>query len=161
MKPGQHWFCTVYALLLLSAACGELEKPCSPTRGFVTRVIDGDTIELRGGERVRYLLVDTPELSSQQCYAQEAKQFNTTEVLGHNVRLEYPGGECRGYFGRLLPYVYAHGLFINREVVARGLGRVSPSIHPEVNVSDKLTFEFLELQKHAQSSGLGLWGACR
>jgi micrococcal nuclease len=43
----------------------------------VINEVDGDTIDLDTGERVRYVMVDTPELSSDDCYSLEAKEFNS------------------------------------------------------------------------------------
>ena len=50
----------VGALAVLAAGCGG-DSPCGATEATVTRVVDGDTIELDDGRKIRYLLVDTPE----------------------------------------------------------------------------------------------------
>ena len=64
---------------------------------LVRDVIDGDTIELAGGKRVRYLGIDTPETTRRvgdqwlyypEPYAQEAKDLNRSLVLNQMVRLE-------------------------------------------------------------------------
>ena len=52
---------TVVTLTALSA-CNPPSSTCGPRSAVVVRAIDGDTVELDSGERVRYLLVDTPEL---------------------------------------------------------------------------------------------------
>jgi endonuclease YncB( thermonuclease family) len=62
------------------------------TKGvFVARVIDGDTIEIEGGQKVRYIGVDTPETvdprTSVQCYGKEAAAKNKKLVEGKKVRL--------------------------------------------------------------------------
>lgn len=58
----------------------------------VTRVVDGDTIEIEGGERVRYLGIDTPETvdprKTVQCFGVEASKKNKELVEGKTVRLE-------------------------------------------------------------------------
>ena len=62
----------------LVAGCQLSEDRCGPAKGVVARVVDGDTIELESGERIRYLMVDTPEtFGGEECYGAEAKQFNT------------------------------------------------------------------------------------
>ena len=61
-----------YTLLLvavaMSAGCDESTPACDTSCGAcaatVARVIDGDTIELADGTRIRYIGVDTPELGS-------------------------------------------------------------------------------------------------
>ena len=52
---------------------------------MVTRVIDGDTIEIRGGDRVRYIGIDTPEIG--EPYYSEATAKNKELVNGKEVRL--------------------------------------------------------------------------
>ena len=58
----------------------------------VVRVVDGDTIELEGGERLRYIGIDTPETvdprKEVQCFGKEASAKNKELVEGQAVRLE-------------------------------------------------------------------------
>jgi len=68
----------------------------------VTRVIDGDTIELHNGEVVRLLGVDTPE-RGENGY-EEATAY-TTQLLNRQVVLTYDK-DRRGYYGRLLAYIW-------------------------------------------------------
>ncbi|MBI3335237.1 MAG: thermonuclease family protein [Candidatus Portnoybacteria bacterium] len=76
----------------------------------VARVIDGDTIELENGQRVRYIGIDTPETSDPrkpiQCFGIEAAKKNQELVEGKMVRLEKDVSE-RDRYARLLRYVYA------------------------------------------------------
>ncbi|MBM3678489.1 MAG: thermonuclease family protein, partial [Actinobacteria bacterium] len=74
----------------------------------VSRVIDGDTIELRNGQRVRLVQIDTPEVySGYECYGQAASA--TAKRLlppGTRVRLVLePASDPVDRFGRLLRYV--------------------------------------------------------
>ncbi len=59
----------------------------------VTRVIDGDTIIVDGGERVRLIGVDTPETVHPQKpverFGREASDFTKRMAEGQRVRLEY------------------------------------------------------------------------
>lgn len=75
----------------------------------VVRVIDGDTIEIEGGDRVRYIGIDTPETVDPrkpvQCYGQEASNKNKELVEGKTVELEKDVSETDKY-GRLLRYVW-------------------------------------------------------
>jgi len=74
---------------------------------LVIRVIDGDTVELSTGERVRYIGIDTPEIG--KCYYVESSAKNAEFVDGQIVRLEKDVSETDIY-GRLLRYVYVNGL---------------------------------------------------
>ncbi len=83
----------------------------------VERVIDGDTIVVSGGERVRYIGIDAPEVGEPFYY--EAKQFNEQMVVGKCVKLEKDVSD-RDDYGRLLRYVYVDGIFVNGEMVRNG-----------------------------------------
>ena len=73
--------------LLAATGCGTPESECGPSEGVVERVIDGDTIELVGGVKIRYLMVNTPETTGgkNECYGDNAVTFNTDLVLGKTV----------------------------------------------------------------------------
>lgn len=92
--------------------------PCT-----VARIVDGDTFTCEGGSRVRLLLVDAAEIG-QGPYADSA--LTLVEALmppGTRVRLDFDI-ELFDRFDRVLAYVYADSLFVNREIVRRGMGRV-------------------------------------
>lgn len=87
----------------------------------VTRVIDGDTIEveLHGEiERVRLLCIDTPE-RGEPGYAEAAEYLNA--LVANGVRLEKdPEHGHRDNFGRLLRYVWVGETLVNVEMVRAG-----------------------------------------
>ena len=122
---------------------------------LVTRVIDGDTIELANGEKVRYIGVDTPELHHPQkeveYYAQEAYEANRRLVEGKRVRLELDVEE-RDRYGRILAYVYVDDLMVNEWLVANGYARVA-TFPPNVKYAER----FLQLEREAHQAKVGLW----
>lgn len=124
----------------------------------VVRVVDGDTIELEGGEKVRYIGIDTPETVDPrkpvQCFGLEASAENKKLVEGQLVRLEKDISE-RDKYGRLLHYVWVGDTFVNLKLVADGFARVS-TYPPDVAHQA----EFLAAEKTAQESNLGLWNSC-
>src|SRR5687767_6587423 len=67
----------------------------------VVRVIDGDTIELENGQKVRYIGIDTPETKKPrtpvQCFGQEAYQKNKELIEGREVLLEKDVSETDRY----------------------------------------------------------------
>jgi len=131
---------------------------CGPTQATVAAVIDGDTIELDSGERVRYLLVDTPEITGgkDECYGAEAHAFNRDTVGGKEITLTYDELECEDRYGRLLAFISVGDRDINALLVERGFARVlyiAPS-----GEDRKAEYEALELQ--AQMGNAGQWGAC-
>jgi micrococcal nuclease len=124
-------------------------------------VVDGDTILLTSGERVRFIGVDTPESvkpgTPVQCYARRASAFTHRLLDGAAVRLVY-GAERRDRYGRLLAYVYRarDGLFVNAALVRDGYARTL-----EIAPNTAHAAEFAALASAAKHAGKGLWGACR
>lgn len=91
------------------------------TGSFVTRVVDGDTIVIEGGERVRLLYIDTPE-RGKPCYAEATRRMS--ELIGAgNITLER-SGENKDVYGRLLRYVYANNTMVNIVLVREGLAHL-------------------------------------
>lgn len=95
----------------------------------VRRVIDGDTIELDNGERVRYIGVDTPELNDagaedDECLAWTARLRNERLLANGRVFLYRDDSVDRDKYNRLLRYVYVEQNFINKTLVAEGMGRM-------------------------------------
>src|SRR4030043_2185331 len=86
----------------------------------VTKVIDGDTIELEGGQRVRFIGINTPETvdpnKSVECFGKEASGETKVLLDGQQVRLEKDISETDKY-GRLLRYVWLGDSFINELLV--------------------------------------------
>ncbi len=125
------------------------------------RVVDGDTIVLVGGERVRYIGIDTPETvhpsKPVEAYGKEASELNRELVEGKSVRIEFDVRE-RDRYGRLLGYVYVsdEGLgeetFVNAELVRRGLAHAS-TFPPDVKHAEL----FVRLEREARDAGRGLW----
>lgn len=118
----------------------------------VTRVIDGDTIEVNidgNVYRVRYIGIDTPEMGEPGY--DEATQANYDLVYGRIVDLEKDISETDRY-GRLLRYVWAGNEMINAKLVIMGYAQVT-TYPPDVKYQDEL----LTLQEQACAAGLGLW----
>ena len=130
---------------------------CGPTRAVVERVIDGDTVELEDGTRVRYLMIDTPESTNgkDDCFGAEATDLNRMLVEGKEVTLRYDV-ECTDRFYRLLAYIEVSGREINSLMVERGAACV---LHIPPNGEDRAD-EFAALEAQARASMVGVWGAC-
>ena len=122
---------------------------------LVTRVIDGDTIEIQGGKRVRYIGIDTPESTSvQECFGTEATNRNRQLVEGKVVTLEKDVSETDRY-DRLLRYVYVGGVMVNETLVREGFAQAS-TYPPDVKYQDV----FLTAQRQAREANRGFWGGC-
>ena len=153
MAGGSGRIAATIALLVVLGACNPEQGPSS---AVVDRVIDGDTIELDSGERVRYLMVDTPENTSEvECYGPEAATYNASLVEGQEVELRYDV-ERTDRYDRLLAYVSVQGREVNTLLVERGYACV---LHIPPNGNDRED-EFESLEATARAENRGLWGAC-
>ncbi len=134
------------------------ERAASVSAIKVSRVIDGDTIELIDGRRVRYIGIDTPEMADPRknvgCFVKEAAEENKRLVEGKTVRLEKDISEMDKY-GRLLWYVYIDDVFINDYLLRQGFARID-TIPPDVAHRE----QFLEAEREARGQGRGLWDKC-
>lgn len=124
----------------------------------VSRVVDGDTIELSSGQKVRYIGVDTPEVVDPrkpvQCFGVEASNKNKELVLGKTVRLEKDISETDKY-GRLLRYIWVGETLVNDYLVRQGYAHAS-SYPPDVKYQEQLT----QAEAEARISNRGLWSSC-
>ena len=132
-------------LTLLAAGCGKADEHTA----LVTHVIDGDTIEVEGGYRVRYVGIDTPERG--EPYYWEALQANRNLVEGKKIRME-KDVEDKDKYGRLLRYVWIDNTMVNAELVKLGYA-YSYSYPPNV----KYQTYFLQMEKEAREHERGLW----
>jgi len=124
----------------------------------VAFVIDGDTIELENGERLRYIGIDTPEGTNPdqtpECYAKEATEENKKLVEGKEVIIEKDVNE-RDIYGRLLGYVYVDNIMVNTELVRLGAAFATP--YPPDTKHQEL---IKSAEEKAISKNLGLWNTC-
>ena len=118
----------------------------------VARVVDGDTIVLSGGRRVRYIGIDTPEVGARrEHYGPEAGDFNASLVQGQTVHLEKDVSEV-DRFGRLLRFVYADGILVNAELVREGYARAR-TYRPDTRYAEC----FAALEREASEARRGMW----
>jgi len=90
--------------------------------GQVTRVIDGDTIEVSGIGRIRLVGVNTPERD--ELGFDEATDFVRAETSSKNVKVDVDDCEPTDDYGRVLAVVYVDSLNVNAELLRLGLADV-------------------------------------
>lgn len=180
-KPSRNWLAAAGASLVLVLVFGGLSNVVSGQSGLtlsgeqarasnhveqvdhdatatVTRVVDGDTIDIspsvEGRSRVRLIGMDTPEVSfGTQPYGPEASDFAKQELEGEEVGLELDIQKVDPY-GRLLAYVYlSDGEMFNETLLEEGFAQVA-TFPPNVKYVDR----FLEAQREARKANRGLWG---
>ena len=148
------------------------EPRCATERiAYVACVRDGDTIELEscGGEAVRMLGVDAPEIAHSdaevdQCYGPESRAWTTDRLLDRYVRLSFDA-TCQDTYGRTLAYVYLldegdtagedPGTFINSAIIRSGYARVYEDFD---NIL--LAEQLYTAQTAAEQANVGIWATC-
>ena len=116
---------------------------------WVQRVIDGDTVVLANGDRVRYIGMDTPERGER--LFDEATEYNRRLVEGQRVGLLKDQSEA-DRFGRLLRYVLAGDILVNAELVREGMAEAK-RYEPDVKFADC----FDALMQEARDAKRGMW----
>jgi micrococcal nuclease len=145
-----------------AASPSSTDSPPTGTLATVERVVDGDTVVVRLDGRsvkVRLVGVDAPESVDPrkpiERFARESAAFLRGLVEGKTVRLAYePAGARIDRYGRTLAYLYVEpgGLFVNREIIAKGFGHAYTT-YPFAHMED-----FRAAERSAREKGLGLWG---
>ena len=152
--------------------------------GTVVRVVDGDTIIVRGPggrtEDVRLIGIDTPETVDPRrpvgCFGPEASAFAKHLLTGRRVILRYDH-ETKDRYGRFLAYVWlTHPTeFVNGRLVELGYARAYPfppntPARPlagspgaggaRATIRPAHEALFAALERRAALGGRGLWVAC-
>lgn len=148
---------SVFFLLLLISLF--LEKtysaqfPYKPVK--VSYVIDGDTVILASGEKIRYIGIDAPEIDGRgivEPFGQSAKALNKDLIGKKMVTLEFDT-ERYDRYGRILAYLFLpDGRFVNGELVRQGMAKTL-TIPPNTKYSAYLHY----LEKQAKRERLGIW----
>lgn len=142
-------------------AGGDPTTPASPEpageRAVVDWVADGDTVTVAGGERVRLVQIDAPELRS-DCYGRAAlRALVDLAPRGTRVTLQRdPALDASDDHGRLLRYVFVGGRNVNVELVRNGAA--SPYFFR--NERGRYADDLLDAVEDARRARRGYWGAC-
>ena len=93
--------------------------------GNVTKVIDGDTLDIETKDRIRLAIIDTPERG--QLGYEEAKQWTTDHCLGKNAIVDVDDAQPLTY-GRIVGLVYCgdDAYFANLGLLQQHLAVVIP-----------------------------------
>ena len=117
-------------------------------RVLVSRVIDGDTVELSDKRKVRYIGINSPEMTDKRaevlCFAKMAKAKNEKMVLNKTIELEKDVSD-KDKYGRLLRYVWIDGEMVNLNLIKNGFAKIA-TYPPDVKYKDL----FLEADKTAK-----------
>lgn len=135
------WLGLACLLLVSSSLCA------AQLSGYVSRVIDGDTIEVLKNNtpvRVRLANIDAPE--KKQAYGRWSTNQLKTLVAGNHVKVTYQNTDL---YGRVLGMVETKFINVNRTMVIYGAAWVYDKYNTDKSLPD--------LQKEAQEQKRGLW----
>jgi len=150
----------VVLFVLVAFALGAfvlVTRGSSSSNAVVARVIDGDTIELVGGQRVRLVQIDTPE-KRDECYGDAASAL-TRRLLpaGTKVRIEQdPDLDQVDRYQRKLAYVWKGDEDVNVTLVREGAAGVWFYGGKQGRHAKAL----LRATEQARSERRGLWASC-
>jgi micrococcal nuclease len=172
MTKGELRRIATLVLALLAASCGAgttsdstptvAEAEAETSDAVVARVVDGDTIVLADGRRVRLVGIDTPESVDPrrpvECLGEEAAAHTRSLLPAGTAVLLELDVEPEDRFGRTLAYVRRadDGLFVNVAIARDGFAQ-QLTIPPNVRYVDEIGAAVAE----ARDARRGLWGdAC-
>lgn len=128
----------------------------------VQRVVDGDTLLLANGARVRLQGIDTPETVAEdrpvEAWGPEASQFTKEFIArsGGHVRLTF-SLERRDRFDRYLAFAWNGDQMLNEELIRAGLARA----RLDFRYSATMKRRFAAAQEEARRAGRGIWSKPR
>ena len=124
----------------------------------VFRIIDGDTIQMKGDEKVRLIQIDTPELSNNECYALNAK-IELSKILNGPGKVQLisdPNLDGIDRYGRSLRYLFFNGINVNLKMVE--IGAAAPYFYrSEQGLYSK---KLMDAAEKAKKNKLGFWKQC-
>lgn len=155
----RRWFavaCAAFCVWLgAAAAAADLTQGAA---GVVVEVVDGDTLVLDDGTRVRLVGIMAPKLPlgrpgfRTEPLAAQAKAALAELTLGRRLTLSY-GGRRLDRYGRALAHLHDEsGTWIQGEMLRRGLARVYTFADNRAQIT-----EMLEAEAEARAGPRGVW----
>ena len=122
------------------------------TKATVTRIIDGDNLELDNGKSIRLYGINCPE--KKQKFSKEAIDLSTQLALNKQISIDYQPNYSTDRWGRILGYVFIDDTFLNEQLVRQGYCQV---IIYEKRAKLKYEDELLNAQNQAKQDKIGKW----
>lgn len=123
----------------------------------VVRIYDGDTLTISTGEKVRFLQIDTPELSPAECYGAQAQKALINIIGKSPITLESDSvSDDKDQYGRILRYVKVGKINVNLKMVE--IGAATPYFYK--GEKGKYSSQILKAAQNAKFKKIGLWKMC-
>lgn len=163
-------------MLILSLIAGFSGGGEAPYEGEVTRVIDGDTVELQSNNQtydIRLLGINAPETSTQYmngfevenlsencrlAYGDLAERELEDEILNETVTLQYdPKSGTTGSYDRYLAEILVDGRNINTWMVENGFAVATTEKYDYIQAND---IKYDSAEDIAEENNSGVWAGC-
>jgi micrococcal nuclease len=124
----------------------------------VERVVDGDTLLLANGARVRLIGADAPETvkpeSPIEPFGPEAAELSRRFIAeaGNVVQLQFDRERIDRY-GRFLAYVWVGDRMLNEELIRAGLA----TAETRFRYAEAMKTRFRRAEDEAKAAGRGIW----
>ena len=151
------WVAVASAAALIAAPAG---ASAAMRSGVIDHVADGDTVVLQGGETIRLVQIDTPEVyGDTECYGPKASAVTKAMLpRGTHVRVATdPGLDQHDRDGRTLAYVWKGASLVNLRLVRDG--DAAPYFYD--GDRGRYAAQIFSAAVAARAAGKGLWGHCR
>ena len=103
--------------------------------GYVTRIVDGDTIDV-DGQSIRFALVDTPEYGEYD-YSQARSYIETVCPIGTPVLVDEDDLQTEGSYGRIIGVIYCKELNLNEQILEVGHAEILNSFCSKSEFADE------------------------
>jgi micrococcal nuclease len=137
-----------------SQARDSLPPAGAPLR--VARAIDGDTLLLESGHRIRLIGVDTPESKHPdrppEPWGEEAARHTQERIAGRTIVLEYDRERLDPY-RRVLAYVSIDGVLLNEALIHAGFSRAVTTFAYRGDMQRR----FRVAEQSARDAARGIW----
>jgi len=148
----------IYKVLLTSVLALILGVTSASAAVFqVINIRDGDTLTISTGEKVRFLQIDTPEISPAECYGAEARKA-LVDIIGNSpITLESDSvSDDIDQFGRILRYIKIGKVNVNLKLVE--IGAATPYFFK--GEKGKYSAQLFKAAQNAKAKKIGLWKLC-
>ena len=118
---------------------------------------DGDTARfiINGEEKkVRFLAIDTPEVSSNDRFSKESSEYTCNAIKNaKEIYLEYDGNSDKeDKYHRILAFVYVDDVLLEKSLIENGLAKVAYIYGDYAHVD-----ELKEAESRAKENKIGIW----
>ena len=141
----------IIIFIILTFATLSHAAEVAPLRGIITRIMDGDTVELMANNNQKHIIrlygIDAPE--DKQPFGNEATEFISDMVLDERV---WVFKKYRDRYGRWVGVLYVDSTCVNQELVGAGFAWVYGQY-----CRDAICKDWKDSERRARDYELGLW----